>query len=230
MYGANRVEVWPHWLWRSCGVSEGWMFMHTKSRKEHFNSCGFHVELLGWILIIWEEKWHLYFASGDSSRLWGHSGWRRQAWWASLHTNKNGTQTSVWMQSLFQTPHNLCAAQTHKFLSSLNSSSCSNESGWGMIVRSGVIQPNVTLFFFFFCGSSLSSCTVFGLQSALCFQRRTQLLTTLCRSLWDLFWRQRDSCPKIACMMAQIYYVLVKILVPVHCLKCVVLVYWTFTH
>lgn len=131
----------------------------------------------------------------------------------------HGTQTSAWMQSLFQTPHGPCTltndAPTYKFWSSLNSSSCSNESRGGMIV-SGVIQPNVTLFFFF-CGSSLSSCTVFGLQSALCFQRRTQLLTTLCRHLWDLLWRQRDSCPQIACMMAQICSVLVKI--SVHYLK-----------
>lgn len=163
-------------------------------------SCG---NGLGWILIIWEEKWHLYFASGDSSRPSGRRGWRRCARWASLQTKRNGTQTSTWSQSLFQTPHGLCAAQTYKFRSSLNSCSCSNELGGGMIVRSGVIQPNVTLFFFF-CGSSLSSCTVFGLQSALCFQRRTQLLTTLRRCLCDLFWRQRDSCSQIACMMAQI--------------------------
>lgn len=127
------------------------------------------------------------------------------------------------MQSPFQTPHGLCAAQTYKFRSSLNSSSCSNESVGGMIVCSGVIQTNVTLFFF--CGSDLSSCTVFNLQSAFCFQRSTQLLTTVCRRLCGLFCRQRDSCPQIACMMAQICFVLVKILV--HFLKCVVLVSWT---
>lgn len=155
---------------------------------------------LAWILITWEEKWHLYFASGDSSRPSGCRGWRRRAWWASLQTIIIGTQTSTWMQSLFQTPHSLCWAQTYKFRSSLNSS-CSHES-WGGMIRSGVIQANVTLFFF--CGSSLSSCTVFGLESALCFQRRTQLLTTLFRRLCDLFRRQRDSCPQIACMMAPI--------------------------
>lgn len=87
-------------------------------------------------------------------------------------------------------------AQTYNFLSSSTSSSCSTESGEGTIVSPGVVQLKVTLFFF--CGPSLSSCSVWGLLSALCFQRRAQLLTTRCICC-DLFGRQKDSCLQMSC-------------------------------
>lgn len=87
---------------------------------------------------------------------------------------------------LCKTPWSLCraqrrsssAAQTYNFPSASSSSSCSTDTGGEPPSHPGVAKQKVTLFL---GGGPLTSCSLRGLQSARCFQRMAQLLTTLRR-------------------------------------------------